>query len=226
MLRSAFVRYALHPLLGCLLVGCASTGPGDAEPTDAGLEASTTVDAAPPVDASTSDAGSSSDGEADAVPPADAPGSDVVIFPVEDVGAPGVCGVPGGTTATASATGGSNVASNAIDGKSTTYWGSGGTGGTLRLAFPKATRFDRARVLVRGVFGTPSVTFSFAGRTAKGATAIGTTKGTATATGVWLPEAALTAGTWDGLDVAMTASTACLVAEVFVYDSTATCTPP
>lgn len=149
-----------------------------------------------------------------------------VIFPVEDVGPPGTCGVPPGTTASASATGGSNVPANAIDGKTTTYWSSGATSGTLRLNFPAVARFDRVRIAARTVFSSATPTFTLTGRVGKTGSVIGTAKPSVSTTSSWLPEINVTAGGYDGLDIAIASSSLVLIAEVYVYDSASGCTPP
>lgn len=206
-------------LAAVFLVGCAGADEGpSAAADDAASEAAadTSVAADTAVDT--------------AVPKADAEIVDVdpdVIFPVEDVGPPGACGIPATTTVTASATAGTNVPANAIDGKLTTYWSSGsGSGGTLRLNFPSTVRFDRVRIAARTVFGSSTPTFTLTGRTGKLGTVIGTVKPTVSPTSTWLPEVMVTAGSYVGLDVAITSSSLVLVAEVYVYDSASGCTPP
>jgi len=206
--------------LAAFFVGCASadepsSGTPDASAETVGADTSTGADVA--VDS--------------AAPKKDADLVDVspdVIFPVEDIGAPGACGIPAGTTATATATAGTNAPANAIDGKTGTFWSSGNaSGGTLRLAFPKATRFDRVRIAARSVLGSFSPTFTLLGRVTKMTpVTIGTAKVPVTPTVAWVPEFKVTAGTYDGLDVTIASSSLVLIGEVFVYDSTAGCTPP
>lgn len=86
----------------------------------------------------------------DAAPPEDAATNDVLVLPLDaaidtfDAGcahdaALGGIGLPAGTTASATTTYASNVASLAIDGDEGTYWNAGDFTGSITVTFPSPT---------------------------------------------------------------------------------------
>lgn len=203
-----------------LILGCAGAedAPSSTPASDSGAASDVTIDSGA-TDASASDSGSEvrDEGVVDVSPD--------VIFPVEDVGPPPVCGVPKATTATASATNGSFVPANAVDGSLTTLWYAGATTGTLKLAFPTDLKFDRVRIAAKSLLGTGTPTVTLVGHVGKTTPTIGTAKPTVTTATAWLPVINVTPGTYSGLDVALNGGLIQL-AEVYVFDSTAGCTLP
>ena len=219
----------VRPLLlwTALALGCSSS-PADAPNADAASDASTS-DASPPGDTTLADTGAADTATVDTGVYETDP--DALIFPVEDLGVPTpgpTCGVPTGTKASSATVDGANVPANAIDGKNGTSCSSGKATGLLTLTFPKPTKFDRARIRARGLFGSPTATFTLTGKSGGKSVPIGTVKAATTLGGAWLPEVKLLPGTWDALDVAVSSSTSVPIPvdEVFLYDSGGTCPPP
>ena len=155
------------------------------------------------------------------------------IFPVDDTGSvdtapvdtgppPGPCGVPKGSTATASGSYASTP-DLVLDGKTETYWNSGGYTGWIKITFPSPIRLDRVRL---AGLATPacSETYTLTGHQGATDVPLGVVTRSVGAGGWLNPAVEVTRDLYDAITVDVgKAASWIAVGEVNVWDSVATC---
>ena len=155
-------------------------------------------------------------GDDAAAPQDDAAQNDVLVLPLD--GAPkdvaidtfdagcardaafGGIGLPAGTTASATTTYASNVASLAIDGDEGTYWNAGGFAGSITVTFPSPTTFDGVHLYVSAL-PTTSESYTIYGIQGTTANVIAQSTQTAQQSGGALADIAVPSQPYDGIRI-------------------------
>ncbi len=200
-----------------LIPGCATAGESDAIIP----RADSRVDAAAEVaDTRVTDSTVGADSSGDSIFPVEDTGVDTA--PVDTGPPPGPCAVPKGSTVTASGSY-SSTPDLVIDGKTETYWNSGGYSGWIKITFPSPTRLDRIRIA--GLATPPcSETYTLTGHRGGTDVALGAVT-RSVGGGGWLdPPVEVARDEYDALTVSVgTAASWIAVGEIATSDSYAKC---